>query len=230
MMAPANRTRWTVGTRGAALAGALAVAVLAGVVTSRIAAPGEDRPASRVPSVAPAAQPPAALARLDRARVNGRTALRRAETPVAQARVARRLADRHLTAADALRPSVRADWASVADDLERSGRAYAALARAAGDGSARRFDAARGKVRIAEAGLASTIDHALEAGTQPSAPPRSVPQAGGNSGWAGDLLLLVLVLLASGAAGFVSSGPVVSGAGRVARAARHRARPSADWS
>jgi hypothetical protein len=177
------------------------------------------------PSVALAARLPAVVARLDRERVDGRAALSRAETRTAQALAARRLAHRHLAAADALRPAHGAAWRSLVAGLVGAGHAYAALARAASDGSVTRFDAARRLARRTEARLAGAIDGALANSARRTVPsesassvvaPRRTDASQTRPPW---LLSVLLALAGAGAAGFLLSKPTATAAGAVRRTA-----------
>ena len=174
------------------------------------------------PSVALAARLPAVLARLDRARVDGRDALERARTNEAQALAARHLADRFLTTADALAPVAGTASSAVVESLASSGRAYAALGGAAAAGSPARFSAARRDVRAAEAGLGHAVDRVLRDGTRPSGLTATASRGGAQAGTSSpaseaQLVLVILALLASLAAGFMSSGPLSTAARRLAR-------------
>ena len=164
------------------------------------------------PSVALTVQLPAVLARLDQARVDGRAALGRARTSEAQAVALQRLADQHLAAADRLHTAFGAAARPLIAGLQDSGRAYAALGRAASDGSPARFGAARQEVRVAEAELGDAVDRIREAGTRDTAANASTsPRATAiepTRPVVSKLVLLILVLLASAAAGFLASGPI----------------------
>jgi hypothetical protein len=163
-------------------------------------------------SVALAVELPAVIAGLDHARADGRAALSRARTPRAQAAAAHRLARQHLVVAEELRTAFGTAARPLIGGLEDSGHAYAALGTAASDGATARFRAARREIRNAETKLAGGIDRALKTGagatdasasTSPPAttiePARPVVT---------ELLFIILVLLASAAAGFFASGPV----------------------
>jgi hypothetical protein len=175
-------------------------------------------------SVALAAELPAAIAGLDHKRADGRAALSRARTPNAQAAAAHRLARQHLAAAEQLRTAFGTAARPLIAGLEDSGHAYAALGTAASDGASARFRAARREIRIAETKLAGGIDRARKAGaratdasasTSPPAtriePARPVVTK---------LVVVMLVLLASAAAGFIASGPAAEATSRLWRSTR----------
>jgi hypothetical protein len=130
---------------------------------------------------------PGVLARLDRARVHDRAALRRAGSPVAQARVADRLARAHLAAAAALRPG--AGNATLIADLSGAGRAYQALAHAATGASPARYAAAADAVRRADAQLAAAVARPAAPVQRPASRGPALP------------VLVVLLVAAAGAAG-----------------------------
>jgi hypothetical protein len=100
---------------------------------------------------------PAALRRLDRARVTGRSALEHARSPAAQAAAARRLAHAYSSTAKSLLTGAGEAAASLAKRLDTAGRAYAHLGQAASDSSTARFDAARRGVDVAEATVVRTV-------------------------------------------------------------------------
>jgi hypothetical protein len=169
----------------------IAAAIFAGTSVGHAVAPGETAP---VTAASPRPMPPdpalrAALARLDRARVLGRTALQRADTPTAQAVAALRLAAAHWQAAAPLTGPLGTRLAATA-------RAYEALSAAAGTGSSARYLRARRLVGVAE----STLARAVDAARQPLPAPRPVggspsPPAPGSAS-----LLLVLIGVAATAA------------------------------
>ena len=163
----------------------------------------------------------AVLARLDQARVDGRAALGRARTREAQAVALQRLAGQHLAAADRLHTAFGTAARPLIAGLQDNGRAYAALGRAASDGSPARFEAARQEVRVAEAELGDAVDRIREAGTHDTAANASTSPPGTAVEPArpviSKLLLLSLVLLASAAAGFVASGPIANATSKLWR-------------
>ena len=171
-------------------------------------------------SVALASELPAVVARLDDARADGRAALSRARTPEAQAAAAHRLARHHLAAAEELRIAFGNAAKALIGRLEDGGHAYDALGTAASDGATARFRAARREIRVAETRLGGAIDSALAAGT------RTTPAAGASTSSAAPVteptplvvtqpLFVILVLLASAAAGFAASGPLADATGKL---------------
>jgi hypothetical protein len=164
------------------------------------------------PSVALSAQLPAALARLDEARVDGRAALSRARTREAQAVALHSLADHHGAAADRLRSEFGTAARPLSAGLEDTRRAYAALAAAASDGSPARYGAARRKVRLAEAGLGGAVDRTRRAGARDIAavaPPPPAPTVTEPARpFVAQPVFLILLLLGSCAAGFALTGPL----------------------
>jgi hypothetical protein len=176
------------------MASLLVVAVAAGVWTGRVAAPA---PAPvHVKPRAHDARLPAVVARLNRARIHGRAALERAHTRSAQASLARGLGDAHREAAASLGRTAGAR--ALARTLLRTARAYEALARAARDESAIRFDSARGRIRDAETTLASALDDARRPrAVRTAAPPEATDPA--------RLLVVLIVLVISAAAGLAVS-------------------------
>ncbi|MBE2318754.1 hypothetical protein DVA67_022450 [Solirubrobacter sp. CPCC 204708] len=157
-----------------------------GVVTVACAVPGNagDLPvgclngvrglavadASTLPPSASAAfqiQLPAALIELDTARVDDRTAIRRAKTPGGQARAAARLRQAHLKAAARLeRSATDAEGGpALISALRASADAYRALERAANRRDRRAWTRARATARRAESALARALADAREAGT-----------------------------------------------------------------
>jgi hypothetical protein len=153
-------------------------------------------------SVALAHRLPVILGRLDRARVEGRSALGRARTRAAQDAAARRLAHDHRAAAEQVRAAGGVSGASLAQRLESSARAYAGLARAASRGSVARFAGATREVSTAETRLARAVEDIPERTPPPAptAPPR--PRANPVDARASSATspVLVLAMLALGAA------------------------------
>jgi hypothetical protein len=94
----------------------------------------------------------AVIARLDRARVARRAALRSARTRAAQSRIAARLAGSYAAAAAGLR-----DAGPVADALRTGERAHRRLAAAAAAGRPARYAAAKRAVTTADAALARAL-------------------------------------------------------------------------
>jgi hypothetical protein len=175
------------------------------------------------PAIPAAAQLPAAIARLDGATVAGRAELAAAGTPAAQAAAAARLASRHRATAEELRSAFGVPVAGVAAALDRSADGYDALGAAAAAGSPGAFAAARADIRTAETALSAAVDTVIRDGTRPSRNPAPAPPAAApaedtpGSVQLAEVLLVTLLLLASVAAGFVSSGPVLRAAARAAR-------------
>ena len=104
--------------------------------------------------------------------------------------------------------------------LEDGGHAYEALSTAASDGATARFRAARREIRVAETRLGGAIDSAHAAGT------RKTPAAGASTSSAAPVteptplvitqpLFVILVLLASAAAGFAASAPLADATGKL---------------
>jgi hypothetical protein len=174
------------------------------------------------PPVALALELPAILEPLDHARVGGRAALSRARSPEAQALTLHRLASQHLAVADRLRVAFGTAAKALIAAFEESGRAYAALGTAASDGSSARFGAVRKEVRVAEAQLGGAIDRVRKAGTREIAANPSLSPAAPVTGPARPSvtqpLLVVLLLLGSGVAGFVSTGPLTDATRKLRRA------------
>jgi hypothetical protein len=173
-------------------------------------------------SVALAAELPAVAARLDAARADGRAALNRASTPEAQAVATYRLARHHLAAAEELRLGFGNAANPLMRSLEDSARAYTALGRAATDGVPSRFRAARREVRVAEMKLSAGLQRVLKAGTrETSVAGESTSDAVAAAEPASPLvtrpLAVVLMLLASAAAGFAASGPLSDATGKLRR-------------
>ena len=108
-------------------------------------------------SLASALQLPAVLRPLDRARVNGRTALEHAVSPAAQAAIARRLARAYSFAAVSLRARAGEAAAPLGQRLVGTSRAYGHLSAAAAEGSVARFHAASEEVDRAEAGVKRAV-------------------------------------------------------------------------
>ena len=137
---------------------------------------------------------PDTLQTLDRARVDGRTALAQARTDRGQARVAGRLAREHHAAANSLRPL--AGSPALPDALETVTDAYADLEHAAMAGSPSRFRAARASVGAAEARLA----RAVPATALRRAPAPRIEPAPANTSRAIGVIALLLGLIALGLA------------------------------
>ena len=94
---------------------------------------------------------------LDGARVRMRASLSRADSPIAQAGLARRLAGAHLGEASALAPLAGRAGAPLIEALREVGSAYEHLATAAAGGSRAAFSAARQDVGAAESRLADAV-------------------------------------------------------------------------
>ena len=208
---------------GVLAVGCSAPAECAGAVTA-VSVPGATAliPSPAVPL---AAALPTAIARLDRETIAGRNDLGAARTPAAQAGAASRLAARQRAAADALRSGFGPAAQSVGAALDEGGRAYDALGAAARAGSPAAFAAARAKVRAAETHLTAAAGTVREAGTRPSAEPAqpvaATPPPADTPGIVrfAEILLVVVLLVASLLAGFLSSG-------LIARAARRLTAPT----
>jgi hypothetical protein len=117
-------------------------------------------------SVAFRTQLPGAVIELDTARVQDRTAIRRAKTPTGQAKAAARLRRAHLKAADRLAPAA-ADaqgGAALVRALRESASAYGALERAAKRRDRRAWTRARAQARRAESELTRALRTAREPG------------------------------------------------------------------
>ena len=211
----ALRVRLPGGRRLAACAGALALALPAGVLAGRSLAPEAPEPQPRPHASRDVAQQRLAriLVTLDGARAAGRAELRQARTPNRQEQAARRLARAHGDAASSVRavPGVRA--AALLDSLARTQRAYADLAgaarlrSAAGFASARR-DVAREERRLPGA-LAAVSAPAPQTATAPSPAPSGTPLA---------VLVLALGLAGAGAILWLRRRPAPAPAGAAASA------------
>ena len=193
---------------------------------SSVSVPGATALAPE-PSLPLARALPAATAGLDRARVAGRAAFATARTPTAQAAAAGGLAERHRVTARALQAEFGAGSTPVVTALERGTSAYAALRAAALDGSAAGFRDGRRRVGLAEAGLARAVKDVIRRGLRPASV-TAAPAAAAvthDTEWPRLLhvLLVMLVLLASLAAGFTASGPL---SGALTRAARRLSAPT----
>jgi hypothetical protein len=167
-------------------------AIFAGASVGHALAPGDTSPVAAAAAPRPKPVDPAlrtALARLDRARLRGRTALRRADTPAAQAVAAVRLAAAHWRAAARLS-------APLSTPLAATARAYEALTAAASTGSPARYLRARRLVGAAESALARAVDLARRPlpEPRPAAASASLPDQGSAP------LMLVLIGLAVTAA------------------------------
>jgi hypothetical protein len=170
----------------------IAAAIFAGTAVGHAVAPGEGAPAPSTASPRPKPPDPAvraALVPLDRARVVGRTALQRADTPAGQAVAALRLAAAHWRAAARLTAPLGARLAATA-------RAYEALSAAAGTGSSPRYLRARRLVAAAESALARAVD----AARKPPPAPRPAAASPSPPAPASPSLLLVLIGVAATAA------------------------------
>ena len=134
---------------------------------------------------------------LDGARVRMRASLSRAESPMEQAGLARRLAGAHLGEASALAPLAGRAGAPLVEALREVGSAYEHLATAAAGGSPAAFSAARKDVDAAESRLA----HAVGSVSRRIAPePASLlrrSDAVAASGPSSSLLLLAVISLAA---------------------------------
>jgi hypothetical protein len=172
-----------VGIPAAIFAGASVGHALAPGDTSLVAAAATPRPKPLDPALR------TALARLDRARLRGRMALRRADTPAAQAVAALRLAAAHRRAEARL-------GVPLSTRLAATARAYEALTAAASTGSPVRFLRARRLVGAAESALARAVDLARRPlpEPRPAAASASLPDHGSAP------LMLVLIGLAATAA------------------------------
>jgi hypothetical protein len=100
---------------------------------------------------------PRVLDALDAVRVRAREELRRAATPPAQARWARKLARADRAAAASLRTVAGTAGADLLRSLSGAARAYSQLALAAMIGSPDAFSAARSAIDRAEAGLTASV-------------------------------------------------------------------------
>jgi len=164
-------------------------AIFAGASVGHALAPGDTAVVDAAAAPRPKPVDPAlrtALARLDRARLRDRTALRRADTPAAQAVAALRLAAAHWHAAARL-------TAPLSTRLAATARAYEALTAAASTGSPARYVRARRLVGAAESALARAVDLARRPlpEPRPAAASASVPDHGSAP------LVLVLIGLAA---------------------------------
>jgi hypothetical protein len=151
-------------------------AIFAGASVGHALAPGDASVVAAAAAPRPKPVDPAlrtALARLDRARLRDRTALRRADTPAAQAVAALRLAAAHWRAAARL-------TAPLSTRLAATARAYEALTAAAGTGSPARYVRARRLVGAAESALARAVDLARRPlpEPRPAAASSSLPDHG----------------------------------------------------
>jgi hypothetical protein len=150
-----------------------------------------------VPDLALQLQLPRVLTRLNRARLEGRSALAAAHRRSNQRAVARRLADAHTRAADALQPVAGGAGAPLLRELSASAAAYRALARAIAGRSAARLRAARQAVQADDARLADIVDavvrHKLPVST---AAPRPQPPAAAptTAGWRWPFIVLAPAL------------------------------------
>lgn len=164
-------------------------AIFAGASVGHALAPGDTSPVAAAAAPPPKPVDPAlrtALARLDRARLRGRTALRRADTPAAQAVAALRLAAAHWRAAPRLSAPLSARLAATA-------RAYETLAAATNTGSPARYLRARRLVGTAESALARAVDLAR----RPLPEPRSAAASASLPDHGSAPLVLVLIGLAA---------------------------------
>ncbi len=192
----ALRARLPGGRRLAAYAGALALALPAGVLAGRALAPEAPEPQPQPHASRDSTQQRLAriLTTLDGARAAGRAELRQARTPNGQEQAARRLARAHGDAASSVHavPGVRA--AALLDGLARTQRAYADLARAARLRGAAGFATARRGVEREE----TRLPDALAAVTAPTAQTATAPSAA-SSGTPLAVLVLALAVAAAGA-------------------------------
>jgi hypothetical protein len=118
---------------------------------------------------------PAVLKRLDRNRRAHRAALAQANALWRQARLARRLAADHMTAAAALRPSAGSVGRTLIAGLTGTATAYRALARSASHRWRGRFIAARRHIRRSEAGLRAALADVPRPSAAPAARPTAEP-------------------------------------------------------
>jgi hypothetical protein len=195
----------------------IAAAILAGASVGHAVAPGDSSP---VVAISPRPKPPdpevrAALARLDRARVVGRKALRRADTPAAQAVAALRLAAAHWRAAARLA-------APLGTRVSASARAYDGLSAAASTGSSARYLRAQRRVGAAESALARAVD----AAQRPPPAPRPVVRSPSPPVSGSASLLLVLIGIAATAAIGLFVGATISLAPSSPAEWRSTSRPS----
>lgn len=140
---------------------------------------------------------PRVLARLDRARREGRTALGHAQRPSTQQALARRLAQAHTRAADAVRPVAGAAGDPLLRRLSATADAYQALARAIGASSASRLRAARRAVRASDARVVAVVESVVRYPLREStvaAPARTPAPANTTPGWRWPFIVLSLVL------------------------------------
>jgi hypothetical protein len=177
-------------------------AIFAGASVGHALAPGDSSLVAAAAAPRPKPLDPAlrtALAPLDRARLRGRTALRRADTPAAQAVAALRLAAAHWRAAARLS-------APLSTRLAATARAYEALTAAASTGSPARYLRARRLVGAAESALARAVDLARRPlpEPRPAAASASLPDHGSAP------LVLVLIGLAATAAVGIYVGTTTS--------------------
>jgi hypothetical protein len=171
------------------------------------------------PDLALALRAPDVVAELDRARVRGRHALRRATTPADQGRLARRLAAAHAGAAAALRPVAGPDLLERFADV---GSAYSDLATATTTGSAQAFDAARARIATAETKLTRSLGDIAPPRVQP---PAAAPAPVANHVVPRPLLVLVITVFAGLGAGLA----LLRGRRRAEPALEGRAPATALW-
>jgi hypothetical protein len=167
-------------------------AIFAGASVGHALAPGDSSHVAAAAAPRPKPVDPAlrtALARLDRARLSGRTALRRADTPAAQAVAALRLAAAHWRAAARLS-------APLSTRLAATARAYETLTAAASTGSPARHLRARRLVGAADPALARAVDLAR----RPLPEPRPAAASASPPDHGSAPLMLVLIGLAATAA------------------------------
>ncbi len=147
------------GPIGVACVAPIADPLPAGVCPEDVVSVSADHP--RVdPAAALLARAPKLLQALDRQRVQGRRALRRAHTAAAQARAAKRLERAYTAAAAAAKPLAPASGPSAAlpGGLTGAAAAYRRLEVAAGRHDRRAWRRARAAVDAAERTLAARLD------------------------------------------------------------------------
>ena len=176
------------------------------------------------PSVALALGLEPRLRALDGTRMKMRASLSRAESPGAQARLARRLAGAHLGEAEALAPLAATAGASLVHALRKVGSAYADLATAAADGSRAAFSAARQDIDAAESRLADAVGSVSRRIAPKPAPPLPRAASPPPSGPSSLLLLLAVVSLAAALA--LVHGPRVRDQRKGARVGFARLAPA----
>ena len=198
-------------------------ALCGGAVTS--ASIGEATTLAPGPSVALALGLAPRLEALDHTRVTMRAKLGRAESAEAQGRLAQRLADAHIGAAEALAPLAATAGVPLVDSLRTVGDAYARLATAAAAGSDAAFSASRRDLDAEESRLAYAVK-TVSRRIAPEHAPR-LPRAASTPASSPSPLLLLLAIGSLVAALALMDGPRAMNRRKTARAGYEREAPLA---